>query len=75
MAPLTKASAHDTWLVANQSFVGQLTDGSDFVGRENITRVRADSEPAKRWPNLFKSMDSSYYVDVEQATAAPGERR
>jgi hypothetical protein len=62
------------WLVANQAFVGQLPDGSDFVGRANVTRVRADSIPAKRWPKLFKPIDSSY-VEVEAAIAGPGERR
>ena len=64
-------TAHDTWLVAKEPFIGQLRDGSDFVGRPNITRVRADSEPAKRWPHLFKPMESSYF-DVEAATAEPG---
>jgi hypothetical protein len=61
------------WLVATEAFVGALPDGSDFVGRPNITRVRADSLPAKLWPKLFKPIDSSY--NIEAATAAPGERR
>jgi hypothetical protein len=62
------------WVVAKESFIGQLPDGNDFVGRANITRIRANSLPAKLWPKLFKPMDSSYF-EVEAATAAPGERR
>jgi hypothetical protein len=67
--------AQDTsqMLVAAQSFVGEL-DGQDFVARQGITRVRADSAAARKWPKMFRTMDSTY-PDVEQATAAPGERR
>jgi hypothetical protein len=61
------------WLVANQAFVGQLPDGTDFIGKANVTRVRTDSVAAKLWPNLFKPIDASY--EVEAAVARPGERR
>jgi hypothetical protein len=74
-APAPSRSPETTgWLVANQAFVGQLPDGTDFIGRPNVTRIRADSVPAKLWPKMFKPMDSSY-VEVEAATAGPGERR
>lgn len=78
--PLTSLTARteseDTtvWLVANQSAVATYPDGSDIALKENITRVRADSDAAKLWPALFKPLSTSYY-EVEQATAAPGEKR
>ena len=64
----------DLILVANESFVGVLPDGSDFVGKENVTRIRGNHPAARLWPKLFKPLDASYPT-IEAATAAPGERR
>ena len=61
-------------LVAAESFVGVLPSGADFVGTMNVTRVRSTDAAAKLWPHLFKPLEVSY-PDVEQATAAPGEKR
>ena len=66
--------AEPTWLVANESFVGRLPDGNDFVGRRNITRVRSTDQAVKLWPKLFKPITATY-PEVEAATAAPGEKR
>jgi hypothetical protein len=66
--------ATDDTLVALESFVGN--DGKE----ERIFRigdpVRANDPAVKKWPHLFGI--SKYYnqpTRVEQATAAPGERR
>jgi hypothetical protein len=61
-------------LVAAESFVGVLPDGSDFIGKANITRIRSNHPAAKAWPKLFKPIDVSYPY-AEAATAAPGELR
>ena len=61
-------------LVAKESFVGQLPDGSDFRGVANVTRVRADHPAVKSWPGLFKPLDASY-PEIEAATAEPGKKR
>ena len=75
VAAAKAADAATVWLVANQSAVATYPDGSDLALKENVTRVRADSDAAKRWPNLFKPMSTSYDVLVESATAGPGEKR
>lgn len=61
-------------LVAAESFVGVLPSGGDFVGHKDVTRVRSSDTAAKLWPDLFKPLEVSYPA-VEQATAAPGEKR
>jgi len=61
-------------LVANESFIGQLPDGSDFRGVKNVTRIQESHPAAKLWPKLFKPLDVSYPI-IEAATAAPGEQR
>lgn len=53
---------------------GTITiDEDTFYLRRGITRVRASHPMVERAPHLFKELDVHY--DVEQATAAPGERR
>jgi len=61
-------------LVAAESFVGVLPSGADFVGTKNVTRVRSTDPAARKWPHLFKPLEVSY-PDIEQTTAAPGEKR
>jgi hypothetical protein len=67
-----KASGDDI-LVASESFSGEMADGTAFAAQNGVTRVRASHPAVKRWPDYFKPIDVHY--DVEQATAAPGERR
>lgn len=71
--PTAKADPAEI-LVADESFVGAMPDGSDFVAKRNVTRVRADHPAVRLWPQLFKSLDVTF-PDVEQATAGPGEKR
>jgi hypothetical protein len=71
--PKAEAKA-DTILVADESFVGQLPDGSDFVGKRNVTRIRSNHIAYRLWPHLFKPLDVTF-PEVEAATAAPGEKR
>jgi hypothetical protein len=48
-------------------------EGREYIVHKGITRVRAAHPLAKAMPDLFKPIDVHY--DVEQATAAPGEKR
>jgi hypothetical protein len=50
-------------------------DGVPYFVYRNRTRVRADHPMVKNAPGLFKPVDADYDDVVEQATAAPGERR
>lgn len=55
------------------------TTGSMRVGKEEffftrgVTRIRASHPLAKAAPDFFEEIDVHY--DVEQTTAAPGEKR
>ena len=62
----------DNILIAVDSAIVNL-DGVMYELHRGITRVRASHELAKAHPDLFKLIDVHY--DVEQATAAPGEKR
>lgn len=60
-------------LVATDSFVTTY-DGVEYSFRENETRVKSDEPHIQNILHLFKPVDASY-LDVESATAGPGERR
>ena len=62
----------DQILVAKESGVVVL-DGQEVVVHKNITRARAGHAIVKAAPDLWEPIKVHY--DVEQATAAPGERR
>jgi hypothetical protein len=59
-------------LVAKDSGVLNL-DGEEILIRRGVTRVRAGHKLAETYPDLFEPLKLHY--DIEQATAAPGERR
>ena len=60
------------WFVANESFTTE--DGLAY--HKNISRVRRTEAVYKKFPHLFNPIESSATPpDVEQATAAPGEKR
>ena len=59
-------------LVAKESFVCHW-DGSDRQISAGVTRVRAGHPILKGIEHLFEPITAHY--EVEQATAAPGERR
>jgi hypothetical protein len=48
-------------------------DGERVVIHRGVTRVRAGHQLLKDYPDLFEPLD--VHFDVEQATAAPGEKR
>lgn len=49
-------------------------DGTPYQVQRGVTRLRADHPIVRSAPGLFGPLQSSY-PEVEQATAAPGERR
>lgn len=60
--------------VANTTFACDL-DGSPEVVHAGKTRVRAGHPLLTRYRSYFDPVESGVQFDVEQATAAPGERR
>jgi len=60
-------------LEALDSFVGNL-NGKD-IGFRKGEPVSADHPAVKKWPGLFAPVTIRHAHTVEQATAAPGEKR
>lgn len=56
------------------SFVANF-DGAEVTFIKNVTRVREGHEVLDLYPTMFAPARAHYEVDVEQATAAPGELR
>ncbi len=50
-------------------------DGSPVMIQKGHTRVRQGHQLLKRYPEMFEPIDLFVHYDVEQATAAPGEKR
>ena len=70
-----------TLLIATTSFWTSLPDGTSFVVLDGRTMLWSDHPTARDNPGSFKPVTSTYetpgYVEprIEQATAAPGEKR
>jgi hypothetical protein len=69
-------------LEAVTSFAGGLPDGSTLYVQEGRTRIWSTHPAAKKWPDAFREVgptdtynESRLEPSVEQATAAPGEKR
>ena len=66
-----------TYLVALESFVGGLDGRVVEVFKGDI--ATADSDAARRWPDKFGELTVRFGKaadqGIEQATAAPGEKR
>jgi hypothetical protein len=67
-------------LICRESFVGTFPDNSIFVAQKDKTIVDPDTAEGKRvlrdWSGYFVPIKASRMEPlVEQATAAPGERR
>jgi hypothetical protein len=60
--------------VANMSFATEV-DGVPVTVLQGKTRVRAGHELLKANPQYFDPVDQGVHYDVEQTTAAPGEKR
>ena len=70
---VTKASTAAP-LVALQSFVGRLGDADVIFNTGD--QVAASNPAVKKWPHLFGPAARGDTVPaIEQATAAPGEKR
>ena len=60
-------------LVAKESFATNLSNGQPVVIQEGITRVDANSELPKRFPQFFREIEANF--GVEEMTAEPGRSR
>ena len=69
MAAPKKADAESLY-VAKESFVD--ADGLSY--HKDITRISGDVVAKNKWEHLFKAIEATR-MGVEQATAAPGEKR
>lgn len=60
--------------VVKESFVGDLGNG-DILFREGEP-IDGSSKAVKKWPHMFRAQPSRLdEATIEQATAAPGEKR
>ena len=66
------AATTDQTFVVLQSFVGRVGD-EDRAFREGDL-IRANDPAVKKWPHLFGPVRFTH-DRIEQATAAPGEKR
>jgi hypothetical protein len=60
--------------LAVQSGVAHV-DGQDMIFVKDVTRVSAGHPLLTTHPHLFRPVEAHHLYGVEQATAAPGERR
>jgi hypothetical protein len=60
--------------VARESGSAEV-DGKVLTFTKGMTRVRAGHPLLKGREHLFDPIDTTVHYDVEQATAAPGEKR
>lgn len=61
--------------VCSETFISNY-EGAPIKFVQDLTRVRAGHPLLTQFPDKFKPVDAHYEVpEVEQATAAPGERR
>lgn len=60
--------------VARETFVCAL-NGEQITVQAGVTRVRAGHPLVETYANYFEPADTDLHFDVEQATAAPGEKR
>ncbi len=72
MAP-TRANKGDVY-VANESGSAEV-DGETLTFTKGVTRVRVGHPLLKGREHLFDPIEMTVHYDVEQATAAPGEKR
>lgn len=59
-------------LVARESFIANI-DGTEYQVQRAVTRVDSEHPLAKIHPEFWEELAPTY--PVEQATAAPGEKR
>lgn len=74
MAPTRRTNPDSQIFVATDSFAAEV-DGEVIVAHKGQTRVRAGHPLLVGREHLFEPIDAHVQYEVEQATAAPGERR
>lgn len=68
-------ASRDTGIyVATETFVCEI-DGQQEVIRGGMTRVRGGHALLRAYPQYFQRTDTGVHFEVEQMTAAPGEKR
>lgn len=70
----SEAATSDEVLVATRSAVVRR-DGQRIVVKEGISRAAAGSWIARAYPDMWEAASTGVDFGVEQATAAPGEKR
>jgi hypothetical protein len=70
---LARTATKDDAIVVARESGSMLVDGEMFDFKRGITRFRASHPAVKANPQFFEPIRVHY--DVEQATAAPGEKR
>lgn len=74
-APLSPERTRTMQMIATASFVGVI-DGVEHNVSSGVTRVAGDHPLALAYPHLFaEDKNAKDAPEVEQATAAPGEKR
>lgn len=61
--------------VATETFATVDESGSPLFVHKGATRVREGHDLLRRYPHYFEQADMNVQYDVEEATAAPGEKR
>ena len=74
MPPRSRSDEGSAIYVAKESFACDV-DGENYQFHKGRTRVRASHPAVKANPDYFEPVELEVHYDVEQATAAPGERR
>ena len=69
-----KKTHHSEIYVAKESFTA-VVDGHEEHFREGVTRVRKGHQILRQLGDMFEPLSLEVDYDVEQATAAPGEKR
>ena len=64
----------DTVYIATESGAAEV-DGQPFTFVRGVTRVRAGHPVLRQLGAFFRPVEEAVHYDVEQATAAPGEKR
>jgi hypothetical protein len=65
---------NDVW-VAKETFAAEDDNGSPVIIHAGKTRIREGHPLLDRYREHFQPADSRLDFDIEQATAAPGEKR
>jgi hypothetical protein len=61
--------------IATETGVTAAIDGVEYTFQKGVTRVREGHPLLRACPNCFAPDAESVTYDVEQATAAPGQKR